>query len=102
METIDGVEIELIGIDTLSHDLALLYPHIAKDELGIAIDTNQFFEVEDFVKAYDANGINAPINCDFFHRKPEITEICTSILNNRVTVLTGYQNWKNKIGFRSV
>lgn len=54
METIDGVEIELIGIDTLSHDLALLYPHIAKDELGIAIDTNQFFEVEDFVKAYDA------------------------------------------------
>lgn len=65
METIDGVEIELIGIDTLSHDLALLYPHIAKDELGIAIDTNQFFEVEDFVKAYDANGINAPINCDF-------------------------------------
>lgn len=89
METIDGVEIELIGIDTLSHDLALLYPHIAKDELGIAIDTNQFFEVEDFVKAYDANGINAPINCDFFHRKPEITEICTSILNNRVTVLTG-------------
>lgn len=89
METIDGVEIELIGIDTLSHDLALLYPHIAKDELGIAIDTNQFFEVEDFVKAYDANGINAPINCDFLHRKPEITEICTSILNNRVTVLTG-------------
>lgn len=37
METIEGVEIELIGIDTLSHDLALLYPHIAKDELGIAI-----------------------------------------------------------------
>ena len=47
MGTIEGVEIELIGIDTLSHDLAFLYPHIAKDELGIEIDTNQFFEVED-------------------------------------------------------
>ena len=46
---------ELIGIDTLSHDLALIYPHIAKDELGIQIDTNQFFDVEDFVKAYDAS-----------------------------------------------
>ncbi len=80
MEAIDGVEIELIGIDTLSHDLALLYPHIAKDELGIAIDTNQFFDVEDFVEVYDANGINAPINCDFLHRESEIMETCTSIL----------------------
>lgn len=88
-ETIDGVEIELIGIGTLSHDLALLYPHIAKDELGIAIDTYQFFEIEDFVKAYDANGINAPINCDFLYREAEITETCNSILNSKVTVLTG-------------
>lgn len=54
-EIIQGVNIELIGIDTLSHDLALIYPHIAKDMLGIAIDTNQFFDIEDFVKAYDAN-----------------------------------------------
>ena len=89
MEAIDGVEIELIGIDTLSHDLALFYPHIARDELGVAIDTNQFFGVEDFVKAYDANGINAPIGCDFLHRESEITEICASILNNKVTILTG-------------
>ena len=37
--SIEGVEVELIGIDTISHDLALLYPHIAKDELGIAIDS---------------------------------------------------------------
>lgn len=88
-ETIEGVEIELIGIDTLSHDLALLYPHIAKDELGISIDTNQFFAVEDFVKAYDANGINAPINCEFLHRESEIIETCNSIHNNKVTILTG-------------
>lgn len=89
MGTIEGVEIELIGIDTLSHDLAFLYPHIAKDELGIEIDTNQFFEVEDFVKSYDANGINAPINCDFLYRESEFTETCTSIINNKVTILTG-------------
>lgn len=89
IKSIDGIEIELIGIDTLSHDLALLYPHIAKDELGIAIDTNQFFEIEDFVKAYDANGINAPIDCVFLHRESEISETCTSIRNNKVTILTG-------------
>lgn len=89
MEAVEGIEVELIGIDTLSHDLALIYPHIAKDELGIPIDTNQFFDVEDFVKAYDANGINAPIDCEFLHRESEISETCNSINDNRVTILTG-------------
>lgn len=89
IDSIKGVDVELIGVDTLSHDLALLYPHIAKDELGIAIDTNQFFDIDDFVRAYDANGINAPIDCHFFHRESEFTELCSSIHNNKVTILTG-------------
>lgn len=89
MELIEGVEIELIGIDTLSHELAHIYPHIAKDQLGVTIDTNQFFDIEDFVKSYDANSINAPIDCDFLYRKEEINVTCESIKENVVTVLTG-------------
>ena len=89
IELLEGIEIELIGIDTLSHDLALIYPHIATEYLGIEIDTNQFFDIEDFVKVYDANGINAPIDRDFLHRKKEIDSTCNSISNNAVTVLTG-------------
>ena len=89
LDILEGIEIELIGIDTLSHDLALIYPHIAKNQLGIEIDTNQFFDIDDFVKAYDANGINAPINCNFLHRKEEIDTVCKSINENKVTVLTG-------------
>lgn len=88
-ESIEGVSVELIGIDTLSHDLALIYPHIAKDELGIPIDTNQFFDVEDFVKAYDANGINAPLDCEFLYRESEISETYNSVNDNKVTILTG-------------
>lgn len=52
MELLEGVEIELIGIDTLSHDLALIYPHIAKNQLGVEIDTNQFCSV---FLVYDVN-----------------------------------------------
>lgn len=89
MDILEGIEIELIGIDTLSHDLALIYPHIAKDHLGVEIDTNQFFDIEDFVKVYDANGINAPIDCGFLHRKEELDATCKSLHNNAVTVLTG-------------
>lgn len=86
---INGVEIELIGIDTLSHDLALRYPYIAKDLLGISIDTNQFFEVEDFIKLYDSSGINAPLNYKFLYRSQEVASICESIEKNAVTFLFG-------------
>ncbi len=89
MKLIEGVEIELISIGTLSHDLAQKYPHIAKGHLGISIDTNQIFDVEDFVKAYDANGINAPIGSDFLYREKEIDLINQSLVNNTVTILTG-------------
>ena len=54
-EAAKDVEVELIGIDTLSHDLWLRYPHIAKSHLGISIDTNQFFDVEDFAEEYDSS-----------------------------------------------
>lgn len=87
--SIENVEIELIGIDTISHDLALLYPHLAKTELGVSIDTDQFFEVKDFVNACDANGMNAPIKCEFLHRTKEMDAVCKSIADNVITVLTG-------------
>lgn len=86
---IEGVSVELIGIDTLAHDLALLYPHIAKEQLGIQIDTNQFYDIEDFVKAYDANGINAPMAYRFLHREDDFEAVYNSVKETPVTVLTG-------------
>lgn len=87
--TIGDVEIELIGIDTLSMDLVENYPYIVKEELGISIDSGQFFDIEDFVEVYDANGINAPIDCDFFFRESEMAEVLQSIDKNKVTIMTG-------------
>ena len=86
---IEGVSIVLIGIDTISHDLDLKYPHIAKKHLGIQIDTNQVFDIEDFVKEYDKNGINAPIAYDFLHRKDDFIAVYNSVKDTTVTVLTG-------------
>lgn len=88
-EAAKGVEVELIGIDTLSHDLCSRYPHIAKSHLGIAIDTNQFFDVEDFAEEYDSRKLNAPLKCEFHYRESLFNEICESIDENLVTILTG-------------
>ena len=37
----------------------------------------------------NANGINAPIDCELLHRDDEINETCKSIKDNTVTILTG-------------
>lgn len=85
----DGIEIVLIGIDTLSADLVTYYPSIAKDYLGIAIDTHQIFDIEDFVIACDKSKMNAPIGCNFHFREKELAEINDLILKNEVTVIMG-------------
>ena len=62
-----------------------------------------FFDIEDFVKAYDANGINAPIDCVFCIEKDEIDATSNSIHNNSVTILTGSSGiGKNQISSRSM
>ena len=86
---IPGINIELISLGTLSHDLRHKYPHIAANHLGIEIDTNQIFDIDDFVHAYDSTRINAPINTYFYHRTDELKSIEQSIKDWFITIITG-------------
>lgn len=86
---VEGVEIELIGIDTLSFDLAYRFPGLAKDYLGIAIDTYQIFDINDFVAVTDRSKINAPIDCVFRYRDNELDDICHIMTENDATVVLG-------------
>ncbi len=89
MSLIEGVEIELIGIDMLSADLVNYYPSIAYDYLGISIDTHQIFDINDFVEVSDKNKMNAPIGCEFCFRDNELNEITNLIRTNDITVVMG-------------
>lgn len=88
-DMIENVEVKLIGIDTISYDLAIYYPNIAYDHLGIIMDTHQIFDIDDFIKVYDANGMNSPINTRFFFREDELGRVLNSVRQNKVTVVTG-------------
>lgn len=88
-EMIEDVEVKLIGIDTISYDLSIYYPNIAYDHLGIMIDTHQIFDIDDFIKVYDVNGMNSPINTRFFFREDELGQVLNSVRQNKVTVVTG-------------
>lgn len=86
---VDGVEIELIGVDTLSFDLAYQYSSLAKEYLGISLDTYQIFDIDDFVAVCDRTKINAPIDCDFRFRETELSDICNLISSSNSTVIIG-------------
>lgn len=86
---IGGIKITLIGIGTVSHDLLIKYPVIAFDFLDIPIDTEQLFEIDDFIDKYDKNGMNAPINMELLHRETEIKSLMSKIESSRVVLIFG-------------
>lgn len=84
-----GIKIELISLETLSHDLALYYPNIAFDYLGVKIGTHQIFDIEGFVEVYDKNGMSSPLATKFYFRDTKLEEVDASIRDYAVTVITG-------------
>lgn len=65
---IEGTEIQMIGLGTISHDLLANFPTIANDHLSLPIDTGQFLYPRDFKIKYDKNGLSAPLDIDFKFR----------------------------------
>lgn len=83
------IEVELISLSTLSHDLINNYRSLAADHLQIKIDTHQIFSIDDFIVSYDKSGTNAPIDTKFCFRKEELERVVESLKNNSITVLSG-------------
>lgn len=86
---IEGVKITLIGIGSVSHDLLINYPTIASDFLNIPIDTEQIFEIDDFIHKYDKSEMNAPINMELLHRENEIESLINKIEESKVVLVFG-------------
>lgn len=86
---IKGVKITLIGIGSVSHDLLIKYPTIASDFLNILIDTEQIFEIDEFIDKYDKNKMNASINMELLHRENEIESVINKIEESKVVLIFG-------------
>ncbi|MEG1151164.1 MAG: hypothetical protein RSD51_03670 [Malacoplasma sp.] len=87
--SINGVKIELIGLGTLAHDIVLKYRFLAEYFLNIPIDTGQVLDIEEFVKQYDAGGLNAPLDLDFVSRREEIKVLKEKIMLNDLIIVSG-------------
>ena len=81
----NDINIELIDIDSMAHDICENYQSIANDHLQIPIDTNQISDIEDFIKRYDKFSVNSPLSLEYIERK-EKKEIINNI-NDTETLL---------------
>ncbi|MBD5452450.1 MAG: ATP-binding protein [Lachnospiraceae bacterium] len=84
-----GIDIEIIGLSTISHDLLVNFPFLAAEFLNIQVDTHQIFSIDEFIKVYDKNGMNAPLGMDLHYRELEKEQLYSTLSSSKITLVTG-------------
>lgn len=89
-EQTQGVSIKLIGLGTLSQDISSpKFQGIAKEYLNIGFGTEQIFDINGFVKAYDKNVTVSPLDIDFKFREDKVSEIKEAVSKNTAVLISG-------------
>ncbi|NPV71478.1 MAG: AAA family ATPase [Firmicutes bacterium] len=84
-----GVNLSIFGIGPISHDLYEKYPEIAKDFLGIEVDTGQVISPEVFVAAYNRQLMAAPLNTPFHFREEELKHALRALEEREMVLVSG-------------
>lgn len=84
-----NVLFDIYGIDRIADEIYRNYKILAKDFLGISIDTNQIQERRDFVENNDRKEMAAPLQTIFQFRHIEYDEILECIDSHKIVVLLG-------------
>jgi hypothetical protein len=84
-----GVNLNIFGIDTLSQHLSKKYPGIARDFLGIEVDTRQIVTPDEFVTAYGKNAIATPLSTTFHFREKELAQVLQELEESNLVVVSG-------------
>lgn len=99
------VSLELIGIDTLALEIMSKYFILARDYLGIPIETGQILLIDRFISEYNnkANQLSTPLDNIFFHREKELEEIISNLQHQDLLILTGAPGiGKTKLGIEGI
>ena len=77
------------GIDRIANHLFSERRDLAKDYLQIPFDTNQIFNVEEFIKQNDSSAFSAPLDNEFMYREEEIKKLDEALEEYDVAVISG-------------
>jgi hypothetical protein len=85
-----GVDVKLFGLSRVAGDLCRHYPGLAKDLLGVEVDTGQILTQDAFVARYNsAKRLAAPLDTEFCLRETQRDEICGHLDKSDVVILSG-------------
>lgn len=84
-----GTVLTLIGLDKLGNDIFCKYPTLAKDFLGISVDSGQILPLDKFVEKHDANKMSAPLGTEFLFRQKELEQAKAALYHNDVLLIAG-------------
>lgn len=99
------VNIELIGLDWLAVEIYSKYLILAKDILGIPLDTGQLLPLTSFIEEYNGKGgnLSTPLDNKFLHRESELIEIGNSLNQNDILIISGFPGvGKTKIALEAL
>lgn len=83
------VNLNIFGIGRISYDLNLYYPGLAKEHLGIEIDTGQILSPDEFVAAYNKSKLVAPLDTSFHFRDDKIDEVLQELETSDLVIVSG-------------
>lgn len=84
-----GVNLNLYSLGSISYDLYQKYPILAKDYLGVEVDTGQIVELDNFIALYEKNKLTTTLKTDFHFREEEKGNLLSLIENNNLVIISG-------------
>lgn len=86
------IRITLIGLDLLALEIYSKYIILAKDILGIPLDTGQILPLDNFMLEYNnkAGKLSTPIDNIFLNRKLELENTLNILDKNDLVVISGF------------
>ena len=85
----DNIMLEIYNIDMIANLLRKEYPLIAKEYLGIAVDTLQVLSPKEYMKEYNMKKSSVKISGKLLYREDEKKEILQNIADNDITLISG-------------
>jgi hypothetical protein len=83
------VNLNVFGIGAISYDLLEKFPGIAKDYLGVEVDTGQIVDMDKFISLYGKNRLATRLDTAFYFREEEIGYIIAAMKENDLVIISG-------------
>ena len=97
-----GIKLTFFEIDGISFDLYLKYPGLARDFLGVAVDTGQILTLGEFVEEHKKNKFATPLDTVFQFRETEIAGAARLLESTDLVIISGRAGvGKTRLALRS-